>query len=161
MTSTYTSKLRLNLQGTGDNANSWGDIANTQVFQLLEDAITGAVSVSTNGGVNTLSTNNGSTDQDRMAMIMVNGVLSVNATIVAPSLSKWWLVQNNTTAGFVVNFQMAGGSGFNVPQDQRPYLVVATGVSVYGVGAAFAINSSVAVSVSTVSNKFSPAVAVG
>lgn len=161
MTTSYSSKLRLALQGTGDNSSTWGDIANQQVFQLLEDSVTGLVSVSTNGGSTTLTTNNGSTDQARMALLLVNGVLSVNATIVAPSLSKWYMVQNNTSGGFAVNLQAAGGAGFNVPQDTRPYLVISTGASVWGAGAAFAINSSVAVSTSASNNRFSPALAVG
>lgn len=162
MTSTYSSKLQINFQGTGDNSGTWGTVANDQVFQLLEDSIAGLVSVSTNGGSTTLTRNQGATDQNRMAFIVVNGVLSVNATIVAgASISKTWLVQNNSSGPFVVNMQLAGGSGFNVPQDTRPYLVVSSGVSVFGVGAGFAIAASTAVSTSTTANKFTPVVALG
>ncbi len=39
MTTTYTDKLRLTLQGTGDNPSTWGDIANNGVFELIEDSI--------------------------------------------------------------------------------------------------------------------------
>jgi hypothetical protein len=37
---TFTSSLRIQLQGTGNNSDIWGDIADTQ-FQKLEAAITG------------------------------------------------------------------------------------------------------------------------
>ena len=37
---TYTTSLRLQLQGYGNNNNAWGSIANTD-FALIEAAITG------------------------------------------------------------------------------------------------------------------------
>ena len=40
MASTYTTRLRLEKQGTGENANTWGDKTN-DTFDLLDEAIYG------------------------------------------------------------------------------------------------------------------------
>ena len=39
MASTFTSRIRLNKQGDGDNPNSWGVVLNDGVISLVDDAI--------------------------------------------------------------------------------------------------------------------------
>ena len=45
MPSTYSPNLRLTLQASGENANVWGDITNTNLGTLLEQSITGWASI--------------------------------------------------------------------------------------------------------------------
>ena len=137
MPSTYTSKLRLTLMATGENQNTWGDIANTQDFQLIEDAIAGLVSVSANQGTITLTANSGSQDESRMSQIVVAGTLTSSLGIVAPSVSKWWLVRNNTvqatvSTSYTVSLRLAGGQGIDIPSDSNVYLVGSDGVRTRG-----------------------------
>ena len=46
MASTYTNRLGLEKQTDGENPNSWGAILNTNVIDLLDDAIAGYTIVS-------------------------------------------------------------------------------------------------------------------
>jgi hypothetical protein len=115
MTTTYSPNLRLSLQGTGDNASSWGDVANA-VFTDIEASIAGITTVNTTGGTTTLTANNGNPDQARSMMITVTGTLTSNATIVVPSVSKVYLVNNLTSGNFTVTVITSGGTGSQVTQ---------------------------------------------
>ena len=69
MASSYTTRLNLELQADGENPNSWGDILNSNVIQLVDDAIAAYTSVTCTSGTITLTENNGSTDQSRSAVL--------------------------------------------------------------------------------------------
>ncbi len=127
----YSSILRLSLQVAGENPATWGLVANAGVFQLMEDAVAGKASIATTGGTTTLTTNNGATDQARMAVLDVSGTLVSNATIVVPTKSKMYLVRNGTTGGsFTVTVKMAAGNVAVVPRTaiQFVYADETTGV---------------------------------
>jgi len=66
MASTYTSRIRLNKQGDGDNPNSWGTVLNDGVISLVDDAIAAytTVEIGANATV-TLSAVNGGSDVPR------------------------------------------------------------------------------------------------
>lgn len=116
MASTFDSLLRLELQATGENANTWGDKTNNNI-ELVADAIAGAVSISIAGsGDYTLTTANASTDQARKAFITLTGTLTGNRNIIVPSSSKIYFVRNNTSGAFTVTFKTASGTGALVPQ---------------------------------------------
>lgn len=63
MASSYTSRIRLEKQADGENPNSWGDILNQNVIDLLDDAIGSYTTVGTAGvqlvNDTNLTTNNG------------------------------------------------------------------------------------------------------
>jgi hypothetical protein len=63
MASTYTDRLGLEKQTDGENPNSWGAILNTNVIDLIDDAIAGYEIVSVSSTGITLTDNQGSTDQ--------------------------------------------------------------------------------------------------
>lgn len=117
MTSIYSPLLRLTYQGTGDNNNTWGDVADNGAFQLMEDAIAGMASIVTTGGTVTLTTVNGATDQARKMILNVSGALVSNATIVAPSLTKVYVVSNMTTGAFTLTVKTLAGTGVAVVQN--------------------------------------------
>ena len=68
MPSTYSSSLRLNLQATGENLNTWGVLLNNGVFQLVDYAVAGRLAFSLSGS-KTLTSVNGATDEARAAML--------------------------------------------------------------------------------------------
>jgi microcystin-dependent protein len=116
MASTFDSLLRLELQATGENANTWGDKTNNNI-ELVADAIAGSTSISIAGSGNyTLTTANAATDQARKAFITLTGTLTGNRTIIVPSSSKIYYVRNNTSGAFTVTFKTASGVGALVPQ---------------------------------------------
>ena len=49
MASSYTSRIRLEQQGDGENPNSWGAILNQNVISLVDDAIGAYTTIGTSG----------------------------------------------------------------------------------------------------------------
>ena len=122
-----TPELRLERQTAGTNANTWGDVCNVN-FALIEDAISGMKEIATTGGTTTLTTANAgasyaaSEDQARYAILKITGVLTSNATIVAPAVSKKYHVWNATSGAFTVTVKVAG-AGVVVAQGEHASLV--------------------------------------
>lgn len=114
MASTYTTNLRLDKQGVGDNDSTWGTVLNTQL-DLIEDSVAGHVSVALIAGSNTLSTANGSSDTARNMMLTFSGALASQTTVVAPDVEKLYIVRNNTTGGQTVTFKNSAGTGISIP----------------------------------------------
>ena len=130
MASTYTDRLGLEKQGDGENPNSWGTILNTNVIDLVDDAIAGYEVVSVSSTGITLSDNNGSTDQSRNAALEFAGTLTANVTITIPSEEKTYFVRENTTGSFAVQMKTASGSALNLTQGQNTF-VACDGTSIY------------------------------
>ena len=49
MPSSYTTRIRIEKQADGENPNSWGDILNQNVIDLLDDAVGAYVTIGTSG----------------------------------------------------------------------------------------------------------------
>ena len=111
MASTYSTSLRIQLIGNGEQAGVWGTTTNTNLGTLIEQAITGVQSISI-AGLTTynLSALNGISDQSRNAVLIFTGALSAACNVIAPSANKTYVVYNNTTGGFAVNMKTASGT---------------------------------------------------
>lgn len=127
MASTYTTALRFNKQGVGDNVGLWGGVVNTQ-FDLIDDAIAGHANITLVAGNNVLSSAAGTADEARNAVIVLGGTLASPASVICPDSEKIYAVRNNTTGGQTVTFKNASGSGLVVPLGYT--LVVCDGTSV-------------------------------
>jgi hypothetical protein len=99
MPSTYTTRLRLNLQSPGDSLNTWGSVLNSSVFQLLEDATAKRAAFALSG-TKTLTTANGSDDEARCAFLDVTS--GSGGTITIPAVEKVYLVRNGTSGDVLV-----------------------------------------------------------
>ena len=76
MASSYSSSLNLELQATGENSGTWGNITNNNL-QKVESAIKGYVSVAIASTNDTLTTTDGSTtDEQSNAIIKLTGTLT-------------------------------------------------------------------------------------
>ena len=129
MSSTFTSTVRLQLQGTGDNDGTWGDILNTQ-FGLIDSALNGFKAITVTDGSNTVSVASGVTDDARYRILQAEGALTTTATLVYPDISAFKVVTNYTTGGKTVTFKTSGGTGVSIPTSTA-VLVYSTGTSVY------------------------------
>ena len=112
MASTYSSTLNLELQASGENSGTWGDITNNNL-QKIESAIKGYVSVAIASTSDSLSTADGTTaDEQSNAIIKLTGSLTNNTTMQCEAVENWYIVDNATTMGtYTLNFKPAGGTG--------------------------------------------------
>ena len=153
MASTYTDRLGLEKQGDGENPNSWGTILNTNVIDLIDDAIAGYEIVSVSSTGITLSDNNGSTDQSRNAALEFAGTLTANVTITIPDEEKTYFIRENTTGSFAVQMKTVGGTALNLVQGENTF-VACNGTSIYRIDSptsvtSFTANTLNATSIST------------
>ena len=96
---------------TGEKAGQWGAITNTNLATILEQAIAGTtnVSITGSGGSITLTTVDGGTDQARQAILRVHGTYSGPVNIIAPPVSKIYLVTNESNQNIVIKTAVSTG----------------------------------------------------
>jgi len=112
MASTYSPNLRIELIGNGEQSNTWGTTTNTNLGTLIEQAISGLVSVDVTAGNVTLTSLNGASDQSRQMIIVATGTPGVTRTITAPAVNKVYIVYNNSNA--TLSFIASGGTGVSL-----------------------------------------------
>jgi hypothetical protein len=115
MASTYSTSLRLELMATGDQSGTWGDTTNTNLGTLLEQAITGVLSVSQGDTTLTLTSTDGASDQARNAVVNLTGAMTSAQNVIVPDANKLYLIKNSTTGGFAVTVKTSAGTGVTVP----------------------------------------------
>ena len=94
MTTAYTSLLGLALPVTGELSGTWGDTVNTAITSLLDTAVAGTTSITTDADI-TLTTTTGASNQARQAIILWNPASgTVTRNITAPAQSKMYTVIN-------------------------------------------------------------------
>ena len=112
MASSPSTSLRLELMQTGDQSGTWGDTTNTNLGTLLEQAITGVLSVAQGDVANLTLTNTAYvSNQARNAVVNLTGALTGNRNVVVPTANKLYLAKNSTSGGFNVTFKTAAGTG--------------------------------------------------
>ena len=117
MASTFTTRIRLNKQGTGDNDSTWGTVLNAEVIDLTDFAIAGYTTISLVGGDVSLTANDGAADTARSAMLELTGTLTGDTGVYLPSgITKSYIVKNNTSGSFNATVLINGGTGTAVPQ---------------------------------------------
>jgi hypothetical protein len=131
MSSTYTTNLRLEKQGSGENAGSWGDRLNDNVIDLVDQAVGSYTSISLAADSHTLTTNNGASDEARSAALYLHGTLLSSVDVNVPdNIEKVYIVRNNTSGSFDVTIKSTSETnGFVAPQGTT-CVVFTDGVSV-------------------------------
>jgi hypothetical protein len=115
MASTFSPTLRIELIGDGDQSGIWGQTTNTNLGTLLEQAITGVVSITMTDANYTLTNFNGVSDESRNAVLVVGGTNAAVRDIITPLVEKLYVVKNSTSGGFAINVRAASGSSVSVP----------------------------------------------
>jgi hypothetical protein len=97
MPSTYSSNLRFELIGPGEQPTTWGNTTNNNVGSLIENAISGAIELSAwTGGDYTLSALKGASDQARNMTLVVPAALASTGNLIAPAVPKMYTVINKS-----------------------------------------------------------------
>jgi hypothetical protein len=153
MASTYTTRLRLEKQGDGENPNSWGLRLNQNVIDLVDQAVGGYAVVSVSSVEVTLTEVNGATDQSRNASLEFAGTLTANVTVLVPEVEKLYFIRENTTGSFGVKLKTNTGSAISLQQSTN-ILVACDGSELYKLEvptsvSAFTINTLTATSIDT------------
>jgi microcystin-dependent protein len=128
MASTYTTRTRLEKQGDGDNANTWGLKLNQNVIDLVDDAVAGYETVSVDAVTSiSLTANDGTPDQARNLALRFTGALTAPCTVVAPNAEKVYFVGNETTGNHPV--VLKAGSASETVYPNSPTLVAFDGTN--------------------------------
>jgi len=93
----FTTRIRLEKQGDGENPNSWGNVLNHNVIDLVDDAVAGYTTVSLSSVDVTLTNNDGTADQARSAFLELQGALTDDVNVIIPAKSKGYFIRNKTT----------------------------------------------------------------
>ena len=116
MSSTYSTSLKLELIGNGDQSGTWGTTTNNNLGTLLEQAITGVQAITMSNADYTLSNYNGTSDEARNAVLFVSGTNSDIRKIVAPQgQNKLYTIFNNTTGGYAITIGAPTGTAVTIP----------------------------------------------
>jgi hypothetical protein len=115
MASTFSPTLRLELIGDGDQSGIWGQTTNNNLGGLLEQAITGVITISMVDANYTLANFNGVVDEARNQVLVLTGALSAQRNLIAPLVEKTYIIRNTTTGGFGVQIIGSSGTGVIIP----------------------------------------------
>jgi len=129
MASTYSSNLKIELMGTGENSGTWGTITNTNLGTALEQAVIGYGAVDYLSDANlTISITNTNAAQPARALVLnvtsSFGSLTATRELVVPTIEKQYIVQNNTTGGQSITVKTSAGTGITVPNGRKAHLYV-------------------------------------
>jgi hypothetical protein len=128
MPSTYSPDLRIELIANGEQSGTWGSTTNNNLGTLIEDAISGAASVSVTSLNQALTALNGAADQARCAALVLTTTTGAPFNVFVPPVSKLYVVINNS--GYSATFRCstvlgnttAAGSGVSVPTGKSALL---------------------------------------
>lgn len=114
MASTPSPSLRLELMATGDQSGTWGDTTNVNLGTLLEQAITGYLSIAKTDATDyTLTNTDYAINETRNAVIEFTGSPGNVFNVITPAAEKTWLFKNSTNQTMTV--KVSGQTGVAVP----------------------------------------------
>ena len=130
---TYTTNLKLTKQGSGENDNTWGTVLNEQMISLTDQAVAGWADITVVSGSVTVTANNGVSAAARNAFLKLNGRLTANVSVVIPSVSKGYVIKDNTNrsgSAFTIELKTKDAAGARIPSSCTS-LYITNGSSVY------------------------------
>lgn len=114
MASTYSTNLKIELIGTGEQAGLWGNTTNTNLGTALEQAIVGKADVAMSSTTITLSLTNSNAAQDARAIYLnLTGSPGGAATLEVPAVQKPYIVKNGSNQQ--VTIKVSGQTGVPIP----------------------------------------------
>jgi hypothetical protein len=126
MASTF-SNLGLNLQATGENSGTWGELTNVNL-QEIDNAIAGVVTITLTGNTTLAFTSNATsttfTDEaGRNKTIILSGALSATTvTVTVPNIEKDYVIINNS--GATATISSGGSTTVSIGTGSKNYVIV-------------------------------------
>ena len=109
---TFTEIRGLAKQQTAENPLVWGNVWNTQVFDLLDEAVAGSIDIDMSSGDVTLTDDDGVSNQARNMMLVLTGAAVLPATVFIPQRNKLYVIDNQT--GETMTVKTTSGVGIDV-----------------------------------------------
>jgi hypothetical protein len=135
MPSTYSPNLRIELIANGEQSGTWGATTNSNLGTLIEDAISGYVSVSITSANQALTALNGAADQSRNMVINLTTTTTANFNVYIPPAEKVYIIRNASAydatiyCSTVIGNTTAAGTGATIPAG-RETLIFSDGTNV-------------------------------
>jgi len=120
---TYSTNLALSLIGVGEQqTGTWGDVTNTNLGTLLEQAISGYTTQAVATGTDTTITiPNGATGVARNMFIELSGTGGASTNLIVPANRKLYFIYNPLAGQVTV--KVSGQTGVSVPAGKKVLLV--------------------------------------
>lgn len=115
MPSTPSPNLRIQLIASGEQANTWGTTTNTNLGTLIEQSICGMATLNLTGATYVLTAYNYIQDEARMMLLNCQGSPGTTCTIEAPTVSKMYVVANQTADSSDVEIWVGSGASVLIP----------------------------------------------
>jgi len=137
MPSTFSTSLRLELIGAGEQSGTWNVTTNRNLGTLLDTAIAGDVAVVVSAASQALTANNGVTDQSRQAVITLSTSTTAAFSVYAPPVPKQYIVYN--TSAYTASLCNGAAANSTTPAAGNVPLVIPAGkkVTVFSDGTSF------------------------
>jgi len=139
MASTYTTRLKLERQASGENSGNWGNLTN-YVLNRIDSTVRGYVAVSVAGTANVTLVSNTSTtntaeaadDQVHNKVIELTGTLGASIHVFTDAVEGEYIIYNNTAGAYSLTFANTGhaANGVAISQGSRAILY-SNGSTVY------------------------------
>ena len=127
MASTFSTRLKIELIGSGEQSNSWGNTTNNNFSQSLEHAIAGVYTknLGSSSSPYTLTTNNGpriqADNEARQAAIIFTGHSS-DFIVQFPAVEKLYFLRNNSSQYKITARLGASGNTFVINPDRNIFI---------------------------------------
>ena len=126
MASTFSTRLKIELIGDGEQAGSWGTTTNNNFNQSIEQAIAGVLTIATSGtGTTTLTSGNGpqsqSDNQARQAALRFTSVEATH-TVQYPAVEKLYLLINGSSSCTFTHRLGASGNTITLSPNRTKYV---------------------------------------
>ena len=125
MASTYSDRLKLELQASGENAGTWGDKTNNNL-EVIDAFVNGYLSKSVAGSSDvTLTTADASaTAESSNKVIELTGALTGNIKVFVPAKESNYVIFNNTTGSFTLTVAPTGHTANGVAVTQGSHTMI-------------------------------------
>ena len=139
MPSSFTSRLKLERQASGENSGTWGNLVN-YVFNRVDASVKGYQAVPVGGSANVTLTSNNSTsntdddstdDQVHNAVLEFTGALTGDIHVFTDAVENQYVLFNNTSGSQTLTFANTGHAANGVTLTQgKKFLVYSDGTSI-------------------------------
>lgn len=144
MTITPTALLSLPIITTGTESGTWGDVVDNGLTSYLDIAIAGGLAISITTANVTLANTAGTSSSTAIgsttaqyAILNVSGAMTAARSLILPSSSKIYVINNSCTGGYVLTVKgaattgvtMRNGESAQVAWDGTDFVKVSSGTS--------------------------------